>query len=265
MAEENYISIDNLTYKRGNRVIFHDVSLTVPEGKITAIMGPSGSGKTTLLRLIGGQLTPDAGTINVRGLELASLNRRQLYALRLHLGMLFQNGALFTNSTVFENVAFPLREHTTLNESLIRDIVLMKLESVGLRGAAQLMPSQLSGGMGRRVALARAISLDPELIMYDEPFAGLDPISRGVVLKLIKSLNQYLKMTTIVVSHDVDEALSIADYAYVFTDGFIGGCGTPQELLSKKSPSVTQFIEGLPDGVVPFHYPANAFSDDLEL
>lgn len=259
----NLVTIENLDFKRGKRVIFDNVSLTIPRGKITAIMGPSGTGKTTLLRLIGGQLKPATGSVQVNNNVINKLGRKELYKARRTMGMLFQNSALFTNLSVFENVAFPLREHTKLPEVLIRDIVLMKLQAVGLRGARDLMPSELSGGMARRVALARAIALDPELIMYDEPFTGLDPIALGVIVKLIRELNDALGMTSIVVSHDVGEVLSIADYIYVISSGKIIGQGNPEQLQADQTPQVQQFIQGLPDGVVPFHYPAPDYAQDL--
>jgi len=226
-------------------------------------MGPSGCGKTTLLRLIGGQLKPEHGNIHVDGKLINKLPRVQLYELRRKMGILFQSGALFTNLSVFENIAFPLREHTELPNFMIRDIVLMKLQSVGLRGAKNLMPNQLSGGMARRVALARAIVLDPELVMYDEPFTGLDPIALGVIVKLISDLNKALGITTILISHDVKETLSIADYIYVIAGGKIIGHGTPDKVHIDKDLEVQQFLQGLPDGVVPFHYPAIEYSQEL--
>lgn len=259
----DFVNIRDLYFYRNGRTIFSDIELNIPRGKITAIMGPSGCGKTTLLRLIGGQLKPERGNIHVDGKLINKLPRAQLYELRRKMGILFQSGALFTNLSVFENVAFPLKEHTELPDFMIRDIVLMKLQSVGLRGAKNLMPSQLSGGMARRVALARAISLDPELIMYDEPFTGLDPIALGVIVKLISDLNKALGITTILVSHDVEEALSIADYIYVIAGGKIIGHGTPEKLHIDKDPEVQQFLQGLPDGVVPFHYPAIDYNQDL--
>jgi phospholipid/cholesterol/gamma-HCH transport system ATP-binding protein len=252
----NFVSIRGLYFNRSGRTVFSDIELNIPRGKITAIMGPSGCGKTTLLRLIGGQLKPERGSIQVDGKVVNRLSRVQLYELRRKMGVLFQSGALFTNLSVFENVAFPLREHTELPDFMIRDIVLMKLQAVGLRGAKKLMPSQLSGGMARRVALARAIALDPELIMYDEPFTGLDPIALGVIVELISDLNKALGITTILVSHDVEEALSIADYIYVIASGKIIGQGTPEKVHADRDPEVQQFLQGLPDGVVPFHYPA---------
>jgi phospholipid/cholesterol/gamma-HCH transport system ATP-binding protein len=260
---DNLVTIKNLSFNRSEYIVFNDVSLTIPRGKVTAIMGPSGTGKTTLLRLIGGQLKPDSGSITVNNYDINKLSRKELYAARRKMGMLFQNSALFTNLSAFENVAFPLREHTKLPEELIRDIVLMKLQAVGLRGARHLMPSELSGGMGRRVALARAMVMDPELIMYDEPFTGLDPIALGVIVKLIRELNDALGMTSIVVSHDVQEVSHIADYAYLIADGKIVGHGKPAELQTDAAPQVKQFMQGLPDGVVPFHYPAPDYAADL--
>lgn len=260
---DNYISIKNLRFSRNGRRIFNNITLTIPRGKITAIMGPSGTGKTTLLRLIGGQLKPAKGEVLLDGIHINKLSRKQLYAIRRKIGMLFQNSALFTNLSTFENVAFPIREHSNLPEDVIRTSVLMKLEAVGLRGAHDLMPNELSGGMARRVALARGIALDPELMMYDEPFTGLDPISLGVIVKLIRELNDALGMTSILVSHDVNEATAIADYIYLLADGEIIGQGTPQELQQDQTPAVRQFMQGLPDGVVPFHYPAKDYQEDL--
>lgn len=259
----NLVSIQGLYFNRSGRTIFSDIELNISRGKITAIMGPSGCGKTTLLRLIGGQLKPERGSIHVDGQLINRLPRSRLYEIRRKMGILFQSGALFTNLNVFENVAFPLREHTELPDFMIRDIVLMKLQSVGLRGAKDMMPNQLSGGMARRVALARAIALDPELIMYDEPFTGLDPIAQGVIVKLVSDLNKALGITTILVSHDVKEALSIADYIYVIASGKIIGQGAPEKLHADKNPEVQQFLQGLPDGVVPFHYPAVDYTQDL--
>ncbi|AHG86945.1 phospholipid ABC transporter ATP-binding protein MlaF [Bibersteinia trehalosi] len=260
---ENLVEVKNLTFKRGERVIYDNLNLKVKKGKITAIMGPSGIGKTTLLRLIGGQLIPDAGDILFDGESVAKASNSKLYQLRQRMGMLFQSGALFTDLSTFDNVAYPIREHTRLSESLIRKLVLMKLEAVGLRGAAQLMPSELSGGMARRAALARAIALDPDLIMYDEPFAGQDPISMGVIVDLIKKLNQALNLTSIVVSHDVDEVLSIADYAYIVADKRIIAEGTSEALLASKDPQVVQFLAGKADGPVQFHYPAADYTEEL--
>ncbi len=244
-------------------MILDGVDMDIPRKGVTAIMGPSGTGKTTLLKLIGGQLRPDAGSIEVDGQNVHKLKTSQLYALRKRMGMLFQTGALLTDLSVFENVAYPLREHTRLSEGMIRQLVLLKLNAVGLRGAAQLMPSELSGGMARRVAMARAISLDPMMIMYDEPFTGQDPISMGVLVKLIRELNDVLDICSIVVSHDVRETLSIADYAYVISDGKVIGHGHPQEFVASDSEWIKQFIDGLADGPVPFHYPAEPVLDDL--
>ncbi|MCZ2723038.1 ATP-binding cassette domain-containing protein [Marinomonas sp. 15G1-11] len=262
---EYYVDIQEMSFSRGNRVIYNDVSIQIPKGKITAIMGPSGTGKTTLLRLIGGQLLPSTGSVLVDGKDIPLISRTSLYSLRKKIGMLFQSGALFSDISVFENVAFPIREHTEFSEETIRDIVLMKLESVGLRGAAQLMPSELSGGMARRVALARAIALDPELVLYDEPFAGQDPISMGVVVELIKRLNDSVGLTSILVSHDVKESLSIADYVFILSNASVVAQGTPEEIRNSEDERVVQFLGGLPDGPVPFHYPANAYKTDLDL
>ncbi len=257
------VDIRNMTFSRGSRTIFDNISLTVPRGKVTAIMGPSGIGKTTLLRLIGGQLVPDSGEILFQGENVPMLSRRKLYQLRKKMSMLFQSGALFTDLTVYENVAWPLREHTDLPAELLHTTVLMKLEAVGLRGAAQLMPAELSGGMARRVALARAIALEPELIMFDEPFVGQDPITMSVLVKLIDELNQALGVTCIVVSHDVPEVLSIADYAYIIAGEKIVAQGTPDELRSNNDAQVRQFIDGRADGPVPFRYPAGDYLTDL--
>jgi phospholipid/cholesterol/gamma-HCH transport system ATP-binding protein len=260
---ENWVEINNLTFIRGDRYIFNDIDMVVKQGKITAIMGPSGSGKTTLLRLIGAQLTPDDGEVFVNGQNVHNLSRKALYETRRHMGLLFQSSALFTHLSVFDNVAFPLREHTKLNKTMVRDIVLMKLEAVGLRGAAGLMPAELSGGMARRVALARTIALDPVLMMYDEPFTGQDPISMGVLVRLIKRLNELLHTTTVIVSHDVEETCSIADYIYLIAGGKIIGQGTPAELIHSSEPRVKQFMHGEADGVVPFHYPARPYTEEL--
>ena len=257
------VAIRDLTFFRESRMIFDGVSMDIPVGKITAIMGPSGTGKTTLLRLIGGQLRPDGGSVRVDGKIVHTLRNPQLYALRKRIGMLFQSGALLTDLDVFENVAFPLREHTRLTESLIRSLVLMKLQAVGLRGARHMMPSELSGGMARRVALARAIALDPMMILYDEPFAGQDPISLGVLVQLIRNLNEALGLTSIIVSHDVHETASIADYIYVISQGKVVGRGTPDAIIRSDSEWVQQFFKGLPDGPVHFHYPARDYAEDL--
>lgn len=261
----NLVEIRDLHFHRNGRPIFQGLDLEIPRGKVTAIMGPSGTGKTTLLRLIGGQLTPESGSITVAGQNIHTLSRKELYIARKRMGMLFQNGGLFTHLTVFENVAFPLREHTKLSDAMIRTLVLMKLQMVGLRGARDLMPSELSGGMARRVALARAIALDPSLIMYDEPFSGQDPISMGVLIRLIRTLNDALGLTTIIVSHDVQETLQIADYAYVIADGQLIGKGTAQSIAEDGSLQLNQFLKGWPDGPVPFHYPASTLQNDLIL
>ncbi|AEW51133.1 TPA: ABC transporter ATP-binding protein [Legionella pneumophila] len=260
---DNWVEIKNLFFSLDDHCIFDGIDMVVKQGKITAIMGPSGSGKTTLLRLIGAQLRPDSGQIYVNGQNIHQLSRKSLYETRRNMGLLFQSSALFTHLSVFENVAFPLREHTELNASMIRNIVLMKLEAVGLRGAAHLMPAQLSGGMCRRVALARTIALDPVLMMYDEPFTGQDPISMGVLVRLIQRLNQLLHTTTIIVSHDVEETCSIADYIYLISGGKIIGQGTPDELKRSIEPQIRQFMHGEADGVVPFHYPAKPYTEEL--
>ena len=253
---EHLVEIDNLTFSRGDRVIYDGITLNVPKGKITAVMGPSGIGKTTLLRLIGGQLIPDDGDIFFDKESIVSMSRKALYKARRRMSMLFQSGALFTDMTVFDNVAFPLKEHTNLPDDVIATIVALKLQAVGLRGAADLMPSELSGGMARRAALARAIALDPDLIMYDEPFAGQDPISMGVLVKLIRELNDALNLTSIVVTHDVKEVLTIADYIYILADKRVIGEGTAQQIKDSDSELVQQFLNGKADGPVPFHYPA---------
>ncbi|WP_257263764.1 ATP-binding cassette domain-containing protein [Endozoicomonas sp. ONNA2] len=260
---DSFVEIRGLTFYRGSRVIFNNIDMDIPRGKVVGIMGPSGTGKTTLLRLIGRQLLPDAGSIVVDGQDLAGLSRDQLFVQRRKMGMLFQSGALFTDLTVFENVAFPLRIHSQLSETMIRDIVLMKLHAVGLRGAWSLMPSELSGGMTRRVALARAIALDPEMVMYDEPFVGQDPIAMGVLVDLVGKLNQALGITSIIVSHDLHETASIADLLYLIADGEVIGSGTPEEMLNSKDARVSQFMQGQPDGPVPFHFPADDYQHDL--
>ena len=259
----NFVEISQLSFKRDGRSIFDRLDLVVKKGAITAVMGPSGSGKTTLLRLIGAQLTPDSGEILVNGTNVHQLGRHDLLAVRRRMGLLFQSGALFTHLSVFENVAFPLREHTNLDESLLREVVLMKLEAVGLRGAAHLMPDELSGGMARRVAFARALALDPDLMMYDEPFTGQDPISMGVLVRLIQRLNQLLNTTTIIVSHDVEETCSIADYVYLIADGRLIAEGNPSELLKSSQADVRQFMHGEADGAVPFHYPSRPYLEEL--
>lgn len=262
-CNDSLVTVHGLSFHRGDRIIFQDVNLDIPRGRITAIMGPSGAGKTTLLRLISGQIRPNAGRIEVDGVCIHTLGQRELYQLRKRMGMLFQSGALFTDLSVFDNVAFPLREHTRLPAQLIRTLVLMKLESVGLRGARELMPAELSGGMARRVALARAIALDPMMILYDEPFTGQDPISMGVLIKLIRTLNNALGLTSIIVSHDVKETAAIADYLYLMSDGRVIEHGTPAALGRSVSPWVSQFMHALPDGPVSFHYPASSYSADL--
>lgn len=261
--KNSLVSVQNLSFSRGNKKIFDDISLEFERGKITAIMGPSGTGKTTLLKLIGGQLFPGQGSITVDGNNVHRLRRAELYNLRKRMGMLFQSGALLTDMSVFDNVAFPLREHTHLPESMIRTLVLMKLQAVGLRGARNLMPNELSGGMARRIALARAIALDPMMIMYDEPFTGQDPISKGALVHLIKSLNTILGLTSIIVSHDVHETAAIADYIYVISDGKVVGQGTPKEIEQSESDWVQQFMTGAADGPAHFHYPAKDYVDDL--
>jgi phospholipid/cholesterol/gamma-HCH transport system ATP-binding protein len=245
------------------RPVLKGVDMDIPRGKVVAIMGGSGCGKTTILRLVGGQLRPQAGHVVVAGREVPKLTRDELFALRRRIGMLFQFGALFTDMSVFENVAFPLRENTDVPEELIRDLVLMKLNAVGLRGTARLRPSELSGGMARRVALARAIALDPMLMMYDEPFAGLDPISLGVVGQLIRKLNDALGITSVVVTHDIYESLKIVDYIYFISDGKVIAQGTPEEVRVSSDAYVRQFVDGAPDGPVPFHYPASGLAEDF--
>lgn len=263
--DNSLVSVRNLSFSRGHRKIFDNISLNIERGKITAIMGPSGTGKTTLLKIIGGQLRPDQGQVIVDGLDVHKLRRRDLFELRKRMGMLFQSGALLTDLTVYDNVAFPIREHSHLNEAMIRTLVLIKLQAVGLRGARDLMPSELSGGMARRVALARAIALDPMMIMYDEPFTGQDPISMGALIHLIKSLNSTLGLTSIIVSHDVQETAAIADYIYVISEGKVVGQGTPEAIDNSESPWVQQFMKGNADGPVHFHYPASDYLDDLLL
>ncbi|HHC74440.1 MAG TPA: ABC transporter ATP-binding protein [Thiothrix sp.] len=265
MVDDALISLENLSFSRATRQIYDNINLTIRSQRITAIMGPSGCGKTTLLRLIGGQLMPDNGRLSVMGDEIPQLSRRALFAKRRQMGMLFQSGALLTDLNVFDNIAFPMQEHYPFPESMIRDLVLMKLELVGLRGAYRLMPNELSGGMARRVALARAIALDPKLMMYDEPFVGLDPITMGTVVRLIRELHDALQMTSLVVTHDIHEVMTIADDLCLLANGKVVAC-EPVEVI-KRSPSawVQQFIQGLPDGPVPFHYPAKNLADDLGL
>ena len=259
-ADDVIVDVRDVHYAVGGRPIFAGLDIQVRRGRITAVMGPSGTGKTTLLRLITGQIAPDRGQVLVWGQDLATLNRAQIFALRKRMGMLFQNGALLTDIDVFENVAFPVREHTRKDEAQIRALVLDKLHAVGLRGAADLMPGELSGGMARRVALARAIVLDPELLIYDEPFVGLDPISLGMILRLIKQINEEQGITSIVVSHDVKELATIAHDSFLLSEGRVVASGTPADLAASDSPVVKQFMNGLPDGPVPFHYPERARS-----
>jgi len=260
---ENLIEIQGLMYSRGTRVIFRDLNLTIKRGEITALMGPSGTGKTTLLRLITRQLVPQQGRILVDGVDIASLTLRQLYELRKRFGMLFQNGALLTDINVFENVAFPLREHTKLSNRLIRHVVLTKLHAVGLRGTADMMPAELSGGMARRVALARAMVMDPEILIYDEPFVGLDPISMGVIVRLVRQMNDALDITSIIVSHDVAEVSTVADRSYLISDGKVAASGSPDELNAAKSELVRQFMHGMADGPVAFHFDAPNYAQQL--
>jgi phospholipid/cholesterol/gamma-HCH transport system ATP-binding protein len=257
------VSIEGLFYRAGRRTIFDSLNLAFRKGRVTAVMGPSGTGKTTLLKLITGQVRPDRGRVLVDGQDLGQLSREGVYAVRRSMGMLFQNGALLTDLSVFENVAFPLREHTDLPERLVRHVVLTKLHAVGLRGAASLMPADLSGGMARRVALARAIVMDPALLIYDEPFVGLDPISMGVVLRLIRQMNDALGITSIVVSHDVHEISAVADCTYLLSEGRVVASGSPDELRGSQSEIVRQFMNGMADGPVPFHFPAPDYETQL--
>ena len=257
------VELDRVTFGYGDRVILRDVSLSVPRGKVTALMGVSGGGKTTVLRLVGGQVQAQAGKVLFDGADVGQMNTTQLYEARRRMGMLFQFGALFTDMNVFDNVAFPLREHAGLPESMVRDIVLMKLDAVGLRGARDLLPSEISGGMSRRVALARAIALDPQLIMYDEPFAGLDPISLGTAARLIRRLNDSLGLTSIIVSHDVSETFEIADHVVVLANGQVAAQGAPADLMASTDPLIHQFVHALSDGPVAFHYPAPTVADDF--
>ena len=266
MAEpDDSVLVDcrDLSFGYGERRILDGVSFTVPRGKVTALMGASGGGKTTVLRLVGGQVRPQSGKLTFDGQDVAALDPAGLYAVRRRMGMLFQFGALFTDMSVFDNVAFPLREHTDLPEDLVRDIVLMKLNAVGLRGARDLMPSEVSGGMARRVALARAIALDPALVMYDEPFAGLDPISLGTAAQLIRQLNDTLGITSIVVSHDIEETFRIADKVIILANGRIAAQGTPAEVRSSDDPLVSQFVQARADGPVRFHYPGPSVAEDF--
>jgi phospholipid/cholesterol/gamma-HCH transport system ATP-binding protein len=260
---DNVVDIRDVHYSVNGRAIFAGLNLTIQRGRITAIMGPSGTGKTTLLRLITGQIQPDSGQVIVEGRSVTELSRKELFDMRRRMGMLFQNGALLTDMDVFDNVAFPLREHTNLPESLIAHIVLTKLQAVGLRGAWNLMPAELSGGMARRVALARAIVNDPAMLIYDEPFAGLDPISMGVILRLIRQMNDALGLTSLVVSHDVDEIALLADISYILSGGKVVASGATKELKNSDVELVRQFMNGLADGPVPFHYPAPDYREQL--
>ena len=262
-SSDTLVELRDVRFGYGERVILDGISLTVPRGKVTALMGASGGGKTTVLRLIGGQYRAQSGNLTFEGQEVGSMNQAELYTMRRRMGMLFQFGALFTDLSVFDNVAFPLREHTDLNESMIRDIVLMKLQAVGLRGARDLMPSEVSGGMARRVALARAMALDPQLVMYDEPFAGLDPISLGTAARLIRQLNDTLGLTSVIVSHDLDETFHIADQVIVLANGKIAAQGTPNEVRSSTDSLVHQFVSAAPEGPVRFHYPGPTVMDDF--
>ena len=262
-ASPNLVKVRNLHFRRGRNMIFKGLDIDITRGKITTIMGPSGTGKTTLLKIIGAQLKPHSGTVEFDGHNVHKLSRKNLFELRKRMGMLFQSGALLTDLTVFENVAFPLREHTELTEPQIQELVLERLHAVGLRGARRLKPAQLSGGMSRRVALARALVLDPEIIMYDEPFTGQDPISLGVLVDLISRMNETLGLTSIIVSHDIKESLSISDYVIIISDGKVVATGTPKELCASDSSWVRQFLDGMPDGPVPFHYKAPADPHDV--
>jgi phospholipid/cholesterol/gamma-HCH transport system ATP-binding protein len=260
---ENLIEIRDLKYSRGHRAIFDGLNLTIKRGEITALMGPSGTGKTTLLRLITRQLIPQEGAVFIDGVDISTFNQTELYQMRQRFGMLFQNGALLTDLSVFENVAFPLREHTKLSNRLIRHIVLTKLHAVGLRGAADMMPAQLSGGMARRVALARAMVMDPEILIYDEPFVGLDPISLGVIVRLVRRLNDALGITSILVSHDVEEISTVADRSFLLSDGKVAASGSPDELRTANSELVRQFMYGMADGPVAFHFQAPGYEEQL--
>lgn len=264
MSEPPLVEIKDLSFGYSSaRQILKNITLDVPRGKVVALMGGSGCGKTTLLRLIGGQVQPSQGYVKVAGETIHELDQQALYRMRRRMGMLFQFGALFTDMSVFENIAFQMREHTDLPEQSIRDLVLMKLNAIGLRGAAELMPSELSGGMARRVALARAVALDPMLVMYDEPFAGLDPISLNQIAVLIRELNDALGTTSIVVSYDLSASLKLADYVYAIANGVVAGQGTPEEMLASEDPFLKQFFHALADGPIQFHFPAKPFKQDL--
>ena len=262
-SSSSLVELRNLTFGYGERVILDDVSLTVPRGKVTALMGASGGGKTTILRLIGGQIRAQSGELLFDGQDVTRMDQEQIYAARRRMGMLFQFGALFADLSVYENVAFPLREHTGLPEALIRDIVLMKLNAVGLRGARGLMPSEVSGGMARRIALARAIALDPELVMYDEPFSGLDPISLGTAARLIRHLNDAMGLTSIFVSHELEQTFAVADHVIILANGKIATQGTPEQVRQSTDPLVYQYVHALPDGPVQFHYPGVTVEEDF--
>ena len=262
-SSESLVELRHLSFGYGERLVLDDVCLTIPRGKVTALMGASGGGKTTILRLIGGQVRAQKGQMLFDGQDVTPMTQTELYQVRRRMGMLFQFGALFADLNVFENVAFPLREHTQLAQALIRDVVLMKLNAVGLRGARDLMPSDLSGGMARRVALARAIALDPELVMYDEPFAGLDPISLGTAARLIRQLNDALGLTSVFVSHDLEQTFAIADWVIILANGGIATQGTPDEVRGSTDPLVYQYVNALPDGPVHFHYPGPSVADDF--
>ncbi len=263
--DKNLVEIHDLHYRRNGRAVFNGLEMRIQRGKVTAVLGPSGTGKTTLLNLIAGQINPHAGAVLFDGRIVCPCSRHSLYRFRRQIGVLFQEGALLTNLSVFENVAMPLREHTTLPESLIRQIVLTKLHAVGLRTASENMPSQLSGGMARRVALARALVTDPKLIIYDEPFTGLDPIAMGIIVRLIRETNNVLGITSIVVTHDVEETRALADVAYLINDGTVAACGSPAELHDHDSELVRQFMRGEADGPVPFHRPGPSFSEQLQM
>jgi phospholipid/cholesterol/gamma-HCH transport system ATP-binding protein len=264
-TNDNPVEIRGLRFSYRTRAVLRNIDLDIPRGSVTAILGTSGSGKTTLLQLIGGSLRPDAGQVRVFGRDVPALAPHELYALRRRMGMMFQKGGLFSDLSVFENVAFPIREHTRLPEAIVHDLVLMKLHAVGLRGARELKPGELSGGMSRRVALARAIALDPELIIYDEPFAGLDPITLNVVCNLIRTLNDALGATSVVVTYDVHEAMKLADYLYLLNDGIIVGHGPTAQMAASQDPFVRQFLQALPDGPVRFHYPARPLREELDV
>jgi len=260
---EYIVEVEDVHYSRGGKPIFTGLNIQFKRGEVTAVMGPSGTGKTTLLGLVTGRLIPDRGRVLVNGENISALERERLYELRKHMGMLFQTGALLTDLSVFENVAFPLREHTRLPDRLIRHIVLTKLHAVGLRGAWQLLPGELSGGMARRVGLARAMVMDPSIVIYDEPFVGLDPISLGVIVRLVRRMNDALDISSIVVSHDVAEVSSVADCSYLISDGKVVASGTPEDLHNDGNEMVRQFMSGMADGPVPFHYPSPDYHEQL--